>query len=111
MPFRAACERGSSERLGHNPNTVHMDLECGPGNDPHLLSPAQPPANSLCSSKFKMEGLRMVIDLNHTIIPSRDSEASATFLAQTLGISGPTRWGPFQVVPTGNGVNMDFMNV
>lgn len=53
----------------------------------------------------------MVIDLNHTIIPSRDSEASATFLAQMLGFSGPTRWGPFQVVPTGNGVNMDFMNV
>src|SRR5262245_9698358 len=55
--------------------------------------------------------MRMAIDLNHTIVPSHDSEASATFLAQILGLPAPTRWGPFQVVPTGNGVNMDFMNV
>jgi len=47
---------------------------------------------------------------NHTIVWARDSEASATFLAQILGLPAPGRWGPFLVVATHNGVNVDFMN-
>jgi catechol 2,3-dioxygenase-like lactoylglutathione lyase family enzyme len=52
----------------------------------------------------------MSVELNHTIVWSRDSEASATFLAGLLGLPEPKRWGPFQVVTTANGVNVDFMD-
>ena len=52
----------------------------------------------------------MAINFNHTIVWARDSEASATFLAQILGLPAPGRWGPFLVVATNNGVNVDFMN-
>ena len=50
----------------------------------------------------------MVINFNHTIVWARDSQASATFLADALGL--PKRWGPFPVVTTDNGTNMDFMD-
>ena len=52
----------------------------------------------------------MSVEFNHTIVWSRDSEASATFLASILGLPAPKKWGPFQVVSTGNGVNVDFMD-
>ena len=52
----------------------------------------------------------MAINFNHTIVWARDSEASATFLAEILGLPAPKRWGPFFVVATANGVNVDFMN-
>ncbi|TIQ01514.1 MAG: VOC family protein, partial [Mesorhizobium sp.] len=42
----------------------------------------------------------MAIDFNHTILPARDSEASAKFLAEMLGLPAPRRWGPFQMVTT-----------
>ena len=40
----------------------------------------------------------------------RDSQVSATFLADVLGLPAPKRWGPFLVVTTDNGTNMDFMD-
>src|SRR6266508_2957811 len=52
----------------------------------------------------------MPVDFNHTIVWSRDSKASAAFLAEMLGLAAPKRWGPFQVVRTGNSVNIDFMD-
>ncbi len=52
----------------------------------------------------------MPVDFNHTIVWSRDSKASAAFLAEMLGLASPKRWGPFQVVRTGNSVNIDFMD-
>ena len=52
----------------------------------------------------------MVINFNHTIVWARDSQASATFLADVLGLPAPKPWGPFLVVTTDNGTNMDFMN-
>jgi catechol 2,3-dioxygenase-like lactoylglutathione lyase family enzyme len=51
----------------------------------------------------------MPVDFNHTIVWSRDAGASATFLADMLGLPAPKRWGPFQVVATANGVNVDFL--
>ena len=44
----------------------------------------------------------MAIKFNHTIVWARDSEASATFLSQILGLPAPRRWGPFLVVTTDN---------
>ena len=52
----------------------------------------------------------MAIDFNHTIVWARDSQASAAFLAEVLGLPAPRRWGPFAVVRVDNGVNIDFMN-
>jgi catechol 2,3-dioxygenase-like lactoylglutathione lyase family enzyme len=52
----------------------------------------------------------MSVEFNHTIVWSRDSKASAAFLAAMLGLPAPRKWGPFQVVPTANGVNVDFMD-
>ena len=52
----------------------------------------------------------MAVDLNHTIVWVRDSEASAAFLSEILGLPAPRRWGPFLVVTTANGTNLDFMN-
>jgi catechol 2,3-dioxygenase-like lactoylglutathione lyase family enzyme len=52
----------------------------------------------------------MAIDFNHTIVAAQDSQASAQFLAEMLGLPAPKRWGPFQMVTTENGANIDFMN-
>jgi catechol 2,3-dioxygenase-like lactoylglutathione lyase family enzyme len=52
----------------------------------------------------------MTIQFNHTILYAHDSEASATFLAGMLGLPAPARWGPFMVVKTDNGANLDFLD-
>lgn len=52
----------------------------------------------------------MSVDFNHTVVWSRESKASAVFLADMPGLAAPKRWGPFEVVTTGNGVNVDFMD-
>ena len=52
----------------------------------------------------------MAIDFNHTILKARDSKASAIFLAEMLGVPAPKRWGPFQMVTTENGANLDYMD-
>jgi catechol 2,3-dioxygenase-like lactoylglutathione lyase family enzyme len=51
----------------------------------------------------------MAIDFNHTIVPARDSKPSAIFLADLLGLPAPKAWGPFQMVTTDNGANLDFL--
>jgi hypothetical protein len=53
----------------------------------------------------------MAVHFNHTILSARDSQASANFLAGMLGLATPTRWGPFQMVTTENGANLDYMDV
>jgi catechol 2,3-dioxygenase-like lactoylglutathione lyase family enzyme len=52
----------------------------------------------------------MAVNFNHTIVYSRDNRASASFLAEMLGLPGPKPFGPFQVVTTDNDANIDFMN-
>ena len=52
----------------------------------------------------------MAVEFNHTIVWSKDSKASAAFLANILGLPSPRKWGPFQVVATANSVNLDFMD-
>jgi catechol 2,3-dioxygenase-like lactoylglutathione lyase family enzyme len=49
--------------------------------------------------------------LNHTIVWCRDQQRSATFLAEMLDLPAPTRFGPFLVVETGNGVSLDYHDV
>ena len=52
----------------------------------------------------------MAIHFNHTILSTHDSKASAIFLAEMLNLPAPTRWGPFQMVVTENGANLDYMD-
>jgi catechol 2,3-dioxygenase-like lactoylglutathione lyase family enzyme len=51
----------------------------------------------------------MAIQLNHTILYARDPKASARFLAEMLGLPAPVHWGPFEVVTTANGANLDYL--
>lgn len=52
----------------------------------------------------------MAVELNHTIVPSRDKHVSAHFLADILGLPVGDEVGPFVPVALGNGVTLDFMN-
>ena len=51
----------------------------------------------------------MSVQLTHHIVHARDPEASAKFITEVLGLPEPTRFGPFVVVETANGVSLDFM--
>lgn len=52
----------------------------------------------------------MAVELNHTIVASSDSEASAVFVAEILGLPAPATFGPFVTVETANGVTLDFLD-
>ncbi|GAA2408783.1 VOC family protein [Actinomadura vinacea] len=52
----------------------------------------------------------MSIQLDHIIVPAKDKQASAEFLARVLGLEAGARTGPFVPVRTGNGVTLDFMD-
>ena len=52
----------------------------------------------------------MSIALNHTIVPARNAQASAAFLAEMLGRGAPVPFGPFWGVQLDNGVTLDFMS-
>ncbi|MDZ5622780.1 VOC family protein [Nocardioides bizhenqiangii] len=49
----------------------------------------------------------MGIELNHTIVHASDRDATATFLADILGLPEPQEYGPFRVVELANGVSLD----
>jgi hypothetical protein len=70
-----------------------------------LASPARARLPMLCGEDD------MAIQFNHTILSAHDSQASAAFLAEMLGLPAPTKWGPFVVVTTDNGTNLDYMDV
>lgn len=53
----------------------------------------------------------MTVQLNHTIVQSRDKREAATFFAEILGLPEPQTYGPFFVVQTGNDVSLDFFDV
>ena len=51
----------------------------------------------------------MAVQLNHTIVAARDRLASASFLAEILGLPAPKSWGPFAMVEVDNGITLDYM--
>jgi catechol 2,3-dioxygenase-like lactoylglutathione lyase family enzyme len=55
-----------------------------------------------------MKRFAMPVQLNHTIVHSRDSSRSATFLSEVLGLAPPGRFGRFRTVEVDNGVSLDF---
>ena len=50
----------------------------------------------------------MAVQLNHTIVWVRDKGASASFLAEILGLPAPKPFGPFMGVEADNEVTLDF---
>jgi catechol 2,3-dioxygenase-like lactoylglutathione lyase family enzyme len=50
----------------------------------------------------------MAVQLNHTIVPSRDKTTSASFISEILGLASPTPFGHFAVVELANGVSLDY---
>ncbi|GAA2872386.1 VOC family protein [Pseudonocardia halophobica] len=51
------------------------------------------------------------VELNHTIVLARDNRASATFLADLLGLEVGEPWGPFVPLQLSNGVTLDYVSV
>jgi hypothetical protein len=49
----------------------------------------------------------MTVELNHTIVWTRDKAASAAFLAEIPGLPVGAPVGPFVPVRLGNGVTLD----
>ena len=50
----------------------------------------------------------MAVKLNHTIVHARDKRASASFLAEVLGLAPPVPFGPFMAVVVDNEVTLDY---
>ena len=50
----------------------------------------------------------MAVQLNHTIVNARDKRASATFMAEILGLAEPKPFGPFLAVVVDNDLTLDF---
>jgi len=52
----------------------------------------------------------MTVSLDHTIVPARDREAAARFLAGILGLPVGAETPPFLPVELANGVTLDYMH-
>jgi len=50
----------------------------------------------------------VAIQLNHTIVPARDGEASARWFVDLFGLPAPGQFAHFWQVATANGVDLDF---
>jgi catechol 2,3-dioxygenase-like lactoylglutathione lyase family enzyme len=50
----------------------------------------------------------MSVQLNHTIVHSRDKREAAEFLCAILGLPDPVPYGPFLAVACDNGATLDF---
>ncbi|MFE2384269.1 VOC family protein [Streptomyces misionensis] len=53
----------------------------------------------------------MPVELNHTIVHSRDNRESARFFTEIVGLDITAEWGPFVAVALSNGVTLDFATV
>ncbi|TWV55948.1 VOC family protein [Streptomyces misionensis] len=53
----------------------------------------------------------MPVELNHTIVHSRDNRESARFFTEIVGLDITSEWGPFIAVALDNGVTLDFATV
>lgn len=68
-------------------------------------------ASRCCEKNDALNRYRlMTVQFNHTIVPARNAELSAQFLADLLGRPAPTRYGPFYCVALDHGVTLDFMD-
>ncbi len=54
-------------------------------------------------------GSAMSVELNHTLVHSKDTWAAAREVAGVLGLAEPTSYGPFAVLQLDNGASLDFI--
>jgi catechol 2,3-dioxygenase-like lactoylglutathione lyase family enzyme len=52
----------------------------------------------------------MSIELNHTIVYSRDKHEGAQFLTDLFGLPAASTWGPFATVQMANQVTLDYLD-
>ena len=52
----------------------------------------------------------MAIELNHTIVYSRDKRDGARFLTDLFGLPAAEEWGPFATVELSNQVTLDYLD-
>ena len=52
----------------------------------------------------------MSIELNHTIVYSRDKHEGARFLTDLFGLPPASVWGPFATVELANSVTLDYLD-
>jgi catechol 2,3-dioxygenase-like lactoylglutathione lyase family enzyme len=50
----------------------------------------------------------MPVQLNHTIVHTRDKQEAAEFFCSILGLPDPVPYGPFLAVACANGITLDF---
>jgi catechol 2,3-dioxygenase-like lactoylglutathione lyase family enzyme len=50
----------------------------------------------------------MSVQLNHTIVHTRDKQTAAEFFCSILGLPEPVPYGPFLGVACANGITLDF---
>ena len=67
----------------------------------------EPDAGSVIGTTIAT-GDPMAVELNHTIVRSRDKVGSSRFLAEILGIGLPQPVGGFMAVQLSNGVTLDY---
>lgn len=56
------------------------------------------------------KGTKMAVQLNHTIVHSREKATSAAFYCSILGLADPVPYGPFLTVALSNDVTLDFVD-
>ncbi|RJQ73719.1 VOC family protein [Pseudonocardiaceae bacterium YIM PH 21723] len=52
-----------------------------------------------------------MIQLNHTIVRSKDALEASRYLAAVLGLPEPVAVGPFQAIPLANNLQLDYLTV
>lgn len=52
----------------------------------------------------------MAIELNHIVVPAKDAQVSAQFIADILGLEVAAKFGPFHPVVVANGVTLDYVD-
>ena len=95
-----SCEVNSLYNQCGYPN---LNIRCTPSDLRALLEVAE-------REKLRLLSGEATWPSNHTILLAHDSKASAIFLAEMLNLPAPRRWGPFQMVVTENGANLDYMD-
>src|SRR5262245_60217135 len=69
------------------------------------------PSARRASAEQAEEGRAMTIQLDHTIVPSRDKVAAAKLLGELLGVPwAPSGIGPFAPVYVNDGLTLDFID-
>ncbi|WP_308191026.1 AI-2E family transporter [Pseudonocardia terrae] len=108
-----AGRRPGSVGSGRPPTCRAKDLnsttvELLPWSARHRRTGAVEPVRTAPTGADRQGETIMTVELNHTIVASKDKVAGAKFLAELLGLPDPQPFGPFQVLALAHGLSLDF---